>query len=360
MRKQIVAGEGAATYLLSICAASILGTILSYALVGRTGSLFGMSVAGWTNYALTQFAIALVVVLYGQIRKLDLVSVLKLRPSRSWKQYLLLPVIAIFCVITFLPLSMLFNEFLGVCGYPVSAVYSIDFSSVGAYFLALFLMALLPAICEELLCRGMLLQGLSTKSIPFGVLMSALLFSLMHANPMQTVHQFCLGVVLAIIALISGSIIPCMIVHFLNNFITLTVSAYLPEIDRLIADLGAWNYLTGSVSFIVGGICLVLLLYAYYRLGDENHHYQTISKDLVFDDVTFTVSYQADKKKPIVKLWYFVRSLFTKSGWRDISYTLRESGGITIIGKGQPLINVWFALGFAVLYWVLALISGLL
>ncbi len=356
MRNKLTANESASSYLLAICGASLLSTIFYYILNGRTGTFAGMSVANWMSYFVTQIGFIAVAVIFCSVRKADIVAVAKLKPSRNIGQYLLLFPIAFCTILVFYPLALLFMQFLAVIGYPVNSVITINFSSVGVYFLALLCMAVLPAIGEELVCRGLLLGGLNTRDITFGIFISALLFSLMHANPLQTVHQFGLGVVLAIVFILSGSIIPCMIVHFLNNFITLTVTAYIPEVDEIVLNLGYWNFLTGAVSVVVGLFLLAILFYAYYKLGKgKKAEFSLYENTADFGDYTITVTYDGDKKKsnPVKNCFAFIRSLFTKYGWQRVYYALYDSAGVECYGKTKGMVNVWLAIGFAVFYWIL-------
>ena len=54
--------------------------------------------------------------------------------------------------------------------------------------------ALAPAICEEVLFRGVLVRGLATRFIvPFAILIAALIFSLYHLRIVQLVPTFTLG-----------------------------------------------------------------------------------------------------------------------------------------------------------------------
>lgn len=356
MRSKLTANESGASYLIAVCGASLLSTLFYYVLNGRTGSFGGVSVANWVNYLVTQCAFVGISLLYCHLRKADMISVVKLKPSKNPYQYLLLFPIAFCTILVFYPLALLFLQFLSVIGYPVNSVISVNFTSVGVYLLALLFMAVLPAIGEEIVCRGMLLGGLNTRDITFGISISALLFSLMHANPLQTVHQFGLGIVLALLFVISGSIIPCMVVHFLNNFITLTVTAYIPEVDELIYDLGYWNFLTGTVSVIVGLFLLAILFYAYYRLGKGKSAFDKYENKVECDGFTITVSYDKPVEKKtnfVTDCARFIRSLFTKFGWRQVYYALYESAGVECLGKAQRIPNVWISIGFASFYWVL-------
>lgn len=148
-------------------------------------------------------------------------------------------------------------------------------------------MAIMPAIGEEIFMRGTVFPGLATRNIWFGVLMSGLFFSLMHANPVQTVHQFGLGIVLALVVALSGSIWASVIVHFINNLISLTLTAYLPQVDEIYLKLGYFNWLTGVASVIVGLALLVCLLYLFYRAGNKRQRAGEVSN--VYEEDGFTI-----------------------------------------------------------------------
>ena len=55
--------------------------------------------------------------------------------------------------------------------------------------------------------RGVVLNAASRKrDYSYAILITAGMFSLMHGNPIQTVHQFLLGAVLAYVVLVSKSL----------------------------------------------------------------------------------------------------------------------------------------------------------
>ena len=83
---------------------------------------------------------------------------------------------------------------------------------------ALFLVALVPAVCEEVAFRGVVLGGLRRRgSAVLAVVGSALIFGLFHFNPYHVVSAALVGLLLGYIALESGSIVPGMVVHLVNN-----------------------------------------------------------------------------------------------------------------------------------------------
>lgn len=364
MRRTISASEGSSIYLLGICAGSLLSLFLSLILraAGVAGASFdGMDVFSWCGYALMQVGFVCTVLVYSKVRKYDLVYVSKMRGKLNPLQITVLPFIAIATILVFLPLANAWTAFLNVIGYHGSGVAMPDYSNVGVYFLSLLLMAVLPAFGEELLIRGNLFSGLSTRNIWFGVLISALMFSLMHANPVQTVHQFGLGVVLALVVAISGSLWASVIVHFVNNFISITLTAYLPQVDEIYAKLGYCNWLTGFASVVIGLILLVFLLYAFYRAGKPKYASGEVKS--VYEEDGFTIvatSNETKKDNFFVGFGKFFKSLFTKGGWKRITYSLEESNAVEYVGKNQNMIGVWIALAFVCVYWLYGFISGLI
>jgi membrane protease YdiL (CAAX protease family) len=89
----------------------------------------------------------------------------------------------------------------------------------------LLAVGLAPAICEEVLFRGVLARGLATRFIlPIAVLLAAILFSLYHVRIVQLLPTFTLGLALGVLAIRASSAIPGMIAHLLNNTIALLVA----------------------------------------------------------------------------------------------------------------------------------------
>ena len=248
MRKTIGASESSSIYLIALCAGSLISMFISL-LIPRDIAFGGMRVLDWVGYALMQAAFFASVLIYAKVRRLDEISIARIRRPRDARQFILAPFIAIATILVFLPLANAWISFLNIIGYPTkSGVAMPSGGNVGIYFLALFVMAILPAFGEELLMRGHVLHGLSTKNVWFGILMSALFFSLMHSNPVQTVHQFGLGVTMAITLILTGSLWMTVLVHFFNNFISITLSLYIPQVEDISVQLGYFNWLTGAAS----------------------------------------------------------------------------------------------------------------
>jgi membrane protease YdiL (CAAX protease family) len=92
-------------------------------------------------------------------------------------------------------------------------------------FVLLFLLiAIVAPVGEELLFRGMLYRYLrARRGVTFAVALSAGVFALAHVVPVLLPALFILGIVLALVAERSASIYPAIVLHALNNGISLVI-----------------------------------------------------------------------------------------------------------------------------------------
>ena len=118
--------------------------------------------------------------------------------------------------------------------------------------------AVLPAVCEEVLFRGVLFRGLATRFVPWAAcLMSAAVFAAYHMNLGQLVPTFLIGIVLAWLTHRAQSVVPAMVAHLLNNIAGVLVSRDQPAGLRSMFEhhpalaLGAAAVLTGAGIAIV-------------------------------------------------------------------------------------------------------------
>ncbi len=132
----------------------------------------------------------------------------------------------------------------------------------------IFLIALVPAICEETLFRGFLLGALRGSGRRFpAIIASACIFGVFHFFIFKFVLTASLGIVLAYLCWQSRSILPSVIAHFLHNGLQVS-TIFAPEWQQWIgiptAKEGAaeWAHLpfhvliAGGVVFVIGiGIC---------------------------------------------------------------------------------------------------------
>jgi membrane protease YdiL (CAAX protease family) len=93
-----------------------------------------------------------------------------------------------------------------------------------------FYIAVLPAVCEELAFRGMLLSGLKRKLSPFVLVVGiGLIFGVFHMSLFRIAPTAALGMVLTVVALMTGSIFPGMLLHAGNNSFALVAGEWFSQ-----------------------------------------------------------------------------------------------------------------------------------
>ncbi len=101
----------------------------------------------------------------------------------------------------------------------------------------ILVIAVLPALCEETLFRGMLFSGLSRAGFGVALVASALLFGLAHGSIYRLLPTFSLGLLLGYARHSTRSLLPGIVVHGLNNALAITVLAVRPAwLERLLAE----------------------------------------------------------------------------------------------------------------------------
>lgn len=102
--------------------------------------------------------------------------------------------------------------------------------TVGDSIYAAITLAILPAILEELLFRGVVRAEYSKYGGAAVVIMSSLLFAMLHFSPVRLpIYLFC-GIVLALTAGAADSIMPTVIIHVLSNLFVLYFEKYIYKI----------------------------------------------------------------------------------------------------------------------------------
>ncbi len=105
-------------------------------------------------------------------------------------------------------------------------------------YLLVLVMAVMPAIGEELLFRGFLMGTLKNKYKAWiTIAVTTLIFAAFH---MSLIKLFTIGIVglgLTWVTYKTGSIIASMCVHFLNNFMSVMISVYPEQLQKVVPVL---------------------------------------------------------------------------------------------------------------------------
>ena len=91
-------------------------------------------------------------------------------------------------------------------------------TGAGDVAVKLFVLCVFPAVFEEIYFRGFCLTSIAAKlSGPAAVVISALLFAMLHGNAWYVHLYFLLGLLLGFVYLSTGSLWAAMLCHFINN-----------------------------------------------------------------------------------------------------------------------------------------------
>ena len=143
--------------------------------------------------------------------------------------------------------------------------YEVDFGDnpkgVSGFILSVLATAVVPALVEEFACRGIVLGALKKYGEGFGILVSSILFGLIHSNFQQIPFAFLVGLILGFITIKSGSIWPAVLIHFFNNFTSVIF-------DYLFVDISVGTQ--NLIYTIYLSVCLLIGLFALLLLANDN------------------------------------------------------------------------------------------
>ncbi len=132
----------------------------------------------------------------------------------------------------------------------------------GIIWFGLFHIALIPAICEEVLFRGYVLRAFEKSwGIIVAIVVSGIVFGLFHLQVANLLPLATLGMILALMTWLSGSIWPAVVAHFINNGAAVLVGTSYPELmfgETNFEDLPPFWVLLLSIIFTI-----ILIHYMY-------------------------------------------------------------------------------------------------
>lgn len=137
------------------------------------------------------------------------------------------------------------------------------------------LAALLPAVCEETLFRGLILNGTSRWGRGAAILVSALAFAFAHASIYRVLPTMLLGAVLGYAAWQTRSTLTSMVAHVLNNGMLLTLARH-SDVGRIMGWDGSgpppWPLMATGV--IMTGVGLWMIDRSAARAEEGRHERQ--------------------------------------------------------------------------------------
>ncbi len=156
-------------------------------------------------------------------------------------------------------ISTIFQEITGIA---FSGGSDIEIYSLPEFIMAVLSIDVAPAIVEEFAIRGVVLQSLRRYGDKFAIIVSAVLFSLIHGNMVQIPYTLFAGLYFGYLAVRTGSLWPSIILHFINNFYSVIAMWLTSNYSDAVASAGVLIMLGALiVSGIIGGAIFLSMRY---------------------------------------------------------------------------------------------------
>lgn len=165
---------------------------------------------------------------YMVLRKKKITGILPLGTTYNTKA-------SIYLVVAFLPLTLLSTFLINFISIMIQSLMGVEFlsgmedmavTSVKDFLFMTLFVAIIPAILEEIAIRGILLQPLRRFGDGFAIVVSAVIFSLLHGNMVQIPYTVIAGIYFGYVMVATGSLWPSIILHFFNNFYSVIITAF--------------------------------------------------------------------------------------------------------------------------------------
>jgi len=149
-------------------------------------------------------------------------------------------------------------------------LFLVDFDSIYEFLIGLVVVAVVPAIGEEFLFRGML-QGFLQKTFrnPHAAIwVAGFLFSAFHLQFYGLVPRMLLGVLFGYFYFWSGNLAVPVVAHFVNNGFTLLLM-YLFKLEMIDIDIDSPE--TAPWEAVLVSVCLIsVLLWGFWKKTSKN------------------------------------------------------------------------------------------
>ncbi len=194
-------------------------------LIGTIIGVTGINLPLWVNYILGEVLIVLPAFIYVILFK---INIIKCMPYKNLK-------------VTDAVLSLLIGNTLITLVLFVSnltTLFSTNYlqdsmSELTSYpfLVQLFLIAVVPAVVEEFVFRGLIYHSYRKNGILGAAVLSAVVFGFMHLNINQLSYALVMGVVFALMVEATGSMYSSMLAHFAVNSYSITMLKILTMVS---------------------------------------------------------------------------------------------------------------------------------
>ncbi|MGN1328958.1 MAG: lysostaphin resistance A-like protein [Eubacterium sp.] len=135
---------------------------------------------------------------------------------------------------------------------------SLSPDSVFACVMEVIALAVIPALCEEFAMRCCSLQLLKKYGTGFAIFAVSMVFGLLHGNVIQFLFAFAVGAVLAYVTVKTGSIIPAILIHMLNNGMSAVQDIFEYSLGEKASD---YAIVVMFIFWVIAGVLAAVYLF---------------------------------------------------------------------------------------------------
>lgn len=193
---------------------------------------------------------------------------------------------------------------------PVPAMVPTAPRGLLAYVFFCIQLCVLAPIFEEILFRGLIMRRLLKYGAPFAIVVSALLFGMLHGNMSQIPFAFMMGLALGYFAYRLGSVRASILLHALVNGTSLALDAFSKQIQQAFQPS---NVLFIGAGVFAGLILFVLSLMAFtsqgFRAREEVSDTPRVPASMAWRSFVLTPGFGAFALLTVVLVVYVTRVL---------------------------------------------------
>ncbi len=225
---------------------------------------------GYLRSALGEILLVLLpAILFLLFGKYDIVQTLKLKGTKPVHFILVffmmitaIPIVTVISALVLFLTKLAFNKNL-----PVSQIQIPD---VATLMVALAVVGVSAAVCEEVLFRGLITKGYEKLGTARCIALTSILFGILHRDLQKAIATTILGFVIAIIVHRTKSIYAGMLAHFVNNASVVLIVFYSKNLTQNITPVSVSTQSTQTLDFSsipTGVLVFVIIFYAILFMG---------------------------------------------------------------------------------------------
>ena len=224
------------------------------------------------------------------------------------------------------PVSLVFIFLIAFCSFPIISLLNVismffvenEVAGVAmdmyphGLFLSMLVMAVMPAVGEEVLMRGVIYRSYQRKSPIFALFASAVIFGLIHMNFNQMPYAIFLGIIMVLLIEATDSILSSMFLHFLINGFSTMAGYFTANIVETQVQSTSSPWIVQIMPYVIMSAimvpALIFLILALFRINGRKIKVVFKKKDQVPE---ISDGDEIKKKERVVDIWLILSVLIS-------------------------------------------------